>query len=238
MNFLQDDKHLDEIYVYKIEFSMNLFQQIISNRIYEHLYKEYKILLELFSRGSIGGFFEVLINFYFIKSDSFEFKLFNIQIEQILQLERLVPIEFSIKNYSSKRKKKKLFKKIVFENITKQKLLNKTSYILQSKFNAKYYDSAILVKTNDPSVYDLILFQIIIKKDSDKRYNIYEHELIISWVKKYLEIIFGIKIRSAYFFYILSEKNGQIEDIDTKNECGKIGIKYLSYDFEKKKVQC
>jgi hypothetical protein len=86
---------------------MNFFHKIISSKIYDYLNKEYKLFLKLFPRGSIGGFFEMLINFYFIKSDLFNSELFNIKIEQVIELERLVPLDFSIKNYSSKRKKKK-----------------------------------------------------------------------------------------------------------------------------------
>ena len=112
--------------------------------------------------------------------------------------------------------------------------MNKNTYIFQNIFNSKYYDCAILLKTNVPDEYDLILIQITIKKDSDKRFNIHEHEIIISYVKNNIENEFDIKIRKAYFFYILSERNGKIEDLETKNDCDIKGIKYLSYDIENK----
>ncbi len=220
-----------EIYVYKIGFSMNFFQKILFDKIYNYLQKEYLIFLKLFSKGSLGGFFGVLINFLFIKNN---FDLFNNKIEQFAQIERLVPYHFSIKNYSSIRKKIKFKRFKIIKNTKKRKLLNKNTYIFQNIFNSKYYDCAILLKTNVPDEYDLILIQITIKKDSDKRFYIPEHEIIISYVKNNIENEFDIKIRKAYFFYILSERNGKIEDLETKNDCEIKGIKYLSYDIENK----
>ena len=228
LNFCSPEK---EIYAYKIEFSMNFMQKILFNKIYEHLQKEYIIFLKLFSKGSLGGFFEVLINFLFIKNI---FKLFNISINQITQIDRIVPFNFSIKHYSSIRKNIKFKKFVIVQNLKKRKLLNENTFIFQNIFNSKYYDLAILIKTNVPNEYDLILIQTTIKKDSDKRFNKFEHEIIITYVKKNIENFFDIKIKNAYFFYILSEKDGEIEDIETKKDCKNKGIKYLSYDIEKK----
>ena len=225
-------KPLEEIYIYKIEFSMNFIQKVLFNIIHEEIKKEYEIFLNFFSNGVLGGFFEVLINFSFIKSN---FKLFNRSIDQIINVDRIVPYQFSIKNFSTKRGKIKFKKFKVAKNRKKKKLLFKNTYIFQRIFNSKYYDSAILLITDTPGVFDIILIQTTIKKDKDKRFNKSEHEIIVSYVKKHLENLFDMKIRKAYFFYILSEKNGEIEDLETKKDCDQIGIKYLGYDIKKKK---
>lgn len=222
----------NEIYIYKIEFSMNIMQKFLFNQIHEHLLKEYKTFLNFFSKGSLGGFFEVLIIFAFIKNN---IKIFDISIDKITQIDSIVPINFSIKYDSSLRKKLKFKKVEIGENKKKKIILDKNTFIFQRIFNAKYYDAAILIKTNITNTYDLLLLQITIKKDSNKRFNKYEHEIIISYVKINLENIFNIKIRNSYFFYVLSEKNGEIEDKDTKKNCDKIGIKYISYNFEEQK---
>ena len=224
-------KPQEEIYIYKIEFSMNFIQKVLFNIIHEEIEKEYQIFLNFFSNGVLGGFFEVLINFALIKNN---FKLFNKSIDQITNVDRIVPYQFSIKNFSSKRNAIKFKQFKLAKNKKKRKLLFKNTYIFQRIFNSKYYDSAILLITDTPGVFDIILIQTTIKKDKDKRFNKYEHEIIISYVKKYLENLLDIKIRKAYFFYILSEKNGEIEDLETKKDCDQIGIKYLGYDIKKK----
>ena len=226
-----------EIYIYKIEFSMNIIQKFLYTQIYDYLVKNYKLFLQLFSKSSLGGFFEVLINFALIKDN---IKLFNIKIEQVIQIERIVPNDFSIKYFSSLRRKIKFKKFEIIKNAKPKILKYENTFIFQRIFNSKYYDAAILVKTDLPDVYDLILLQIIIKKDPNKRYNKQEHELIISYVKLNIENLYKINIRKAYFFYILSEKCGKIEDNDTKKNCDEIGIKYFSYDCENKKfnIKC
>ena len=221
-----------EIYVYKIEFSMNLFQKILFNKIHEYLQKEYQIFIDIFSKGVIGGLFEIIVNFAFIKND---FELFNIKIDEITQIDRIVPSNFSINNYSSKRNKIK-FKVYKRVNERKKKLEpNKNVYVFQRIFTSKYYDSAILLKTNNNNEYDLLVIQTTIKKDKNKRLDKYEHEIIISYVKEHLEYIFDIKIRKSYFFYVLSENDGIIDDLETKNDCENTGIKYLTYDIKNKK---
>mgnify|MGYP003571337470 CR=1 FL=1 len=99
---LNSPKKEIEIYVYIIKFSMDLIKKIIFEKIHNYLQSQYHVFLKFFSNGVIGGFFEVLINFSIIKN---KFELFNIKIEEVIQMKRIVPSQFSIRNYSSKREK-------------------------------------------------------------------------------------------------------------------------------------
>ena len=221
-----------EIYGYKIEFSTDLIQKILFDKIHEYLQSQYLTFLKLFSNGVIVGFFEVLINYSFIKNN---FKLFNNKIDEIIQIDRIVPYHFSIKNYSSKREKIKFKRFTMDETKKKRKLPDKNIYVFQKIFNSKYYDAAILLKTSKSGVYDIIVIQITIKKDKEKRFDKNEHEIIITYVKKNIENKFDIKIRNSYFFYVLSEKDGIIEDSETKEDCDIKGIKYIGYDINNKR---
>ena len=76
------------------------------------------------------------------------------------------------------------------------------------------------------------MIQATIMKDKDKRLLKEEHELILRAVKLNLENEFDIDIEEAYFIYALSKKNGEIEDIETKNDCNKNNIEYIGYDID------
>ena len=76
------------------------------------------------------------------------------------------------------------------------------------------------------------MIQATIMKDKDKRLLKEEHELILRAVKLNLENEFDIDIEEAYFIYALSKKNGEIEDIETKNDCNKNNIEYIGFDID------
>ena len=91
---------------------------------------------------------------------------------------------------------------------------------------------AILLKTNKDNTYNLIIIQAIIKKDEEKRMIKDEHELILRSVKLNLENEYEINIEKAYFIYVLSKKNGEIEDQETKKDCDINKIEYIGFDLD------
>ena len=222
------------IYVYKLEFSMLLFEDIIYEYIYDNLRKEYNFLINIFDKGANGGFFEVLVDYYIKSNKSF---IIN-DIKQIFYITSIVPQNYSIKYYSSKRKsdnfvefelkgkkEKKDKKRINFEN----------TYIKQVIFNSKYYDMAILIKSSNDlnkKTFKLIVIQASIRKEPEKRMTKDEHELILGIVKQNIENEFDVNIEEACFIYVLSQKDKKIEDIETKNDCDKNGIAYIGFDIE------
>ena len=92
---------------------------------------------------------------------------------------------------------------------------------------------AILIKSDsNNNTYSLIVMQAIIKKEKDKRMSKDEHELILTAVKLNLENHFDINIIDAYFIYVLSKKNGRIEDKETKEDCDQKKIQYIGFDID------
>ena len=91
---------------------------------------------------------------------------------------------------------------------------------------------AILIKAKGEKTYNLIVLQVTIKKEKEKRMTKDEHELILRAVKINLENYYDIKIENAYFIYVLSKKDGSIEDNETKEDCDKRGIQYIGFDID------
>ena len=203
---LMNKDNFDFIYLYKIEFSLNFFESILFDNLYEYMKKQYKIFINILNRGAIGGMFEILVDYYFKKNKKF----LDIPFEQIISISEFVPNGYSIKYYSSIRKNSNFKLLNLKENENKEKIPFKNTYIIQKKFNGKYYDSGLLKATNIENVYDIIVTQESILKDKEKRFNKSEHELIMTNVKHNIENEYDIKINKSFFLYILSE-------IDNKN---------------------
>ena len=222
------------IYLYQLEFSLFLFEDIIYEYLFNNLKKEYNFFRNFFDKGSNGGFFEILVDYYIKSSKSF---IVN-DIKKIFYIPSIVPHNYSIKYYSSKRKKDKFVEFKLKEkkpNEKKKKIPFENAYIKQTIFNSKYYDMCILIKTSNElngNTFDIVVIQASIRKESGKRMDKDEHELILGIVKQNIENEFDIKIRKAYFIYVLSQRNKQIEDQDTKKECDNKGIAYLGFDID------
>ena len=219
------------IYVYKLDFSLNFMENILLEIIYNHIKNENSFLSKILDRGACGGIFELLLGFYIQKCESF----LGEKIENTIYISSLVPKNYSIKYYSSKyNKKSNNFKEFILENNNKKKrkIPFKNTFIKQIIFNSKYYDMAILIKLNKDNHYKLIVIQATIMKDKDKRLSKEEHELILRAVKLNLENEFEINIEEAYFIYVLSKKNGEIEDKETKNDCDKNKIEYIGFSID------
>ena len=220
------------IYVYQLKFSMLLFEDIIYEYIYDNLKKEYIFLKNLLDKGTNGGFFELLVDYYIKSSRSF---IVN-DIKQILYIPSIVPQNYSINYYSSKRKKEKFVEFNLRENKNKRKKIPfANAYLKQTIFNSKYYDMGLLIKSNNDlnkKAFNLVVIQASIKKEPIKRMSKDEHELILSIVKQNIENGFDIEIKEAYFVYVLSQENNKIVDGSTQKYCDKNGISYLGFELE------
>ena len=184
----------------------------------------------ILDRGASGGIFELLLGYYIQKNGWFLGK----PIEQTIYISSLVPNNFSIKYYSSYNKEIVKFKEFKLENINinKKEIPFKNTFIKQIIFNSKYYDMAILIKSDKENTYKLIVIQAIISKDKDKRMVKTEHELILRSVKLNIENEFNLNIEKAYFIYVLSKKNGTIEDQETKIDCDNNDIEYIGFNID------
>ena len=218
------------IYVYQLEFSINLLENIFLEIIYNHIKNENLVFSNLLDRGAYGGIFELLFGFFIQKSGLFSGE----KIEQTIYISSLVPFNYSINYYSSYKKEIKNFKEFKLEkNDTKRKIPFKNTFIKQLIFNSKYYDMSILLKSEKENNYNLINIQATIMKDEDKRLTKDEHELISRSVKLNLENEYEINIEKAYFIYVLSKKNGEIEDQETMKDCDINNIEYIGFDLDK-----
>ena len=203
------------IYVYKLDFSINFIENIFLENLYEHIKKENLFFSKILDRGACGGIFELLLGYYIQKSGKF----LGENIEQTINISSLVPNNYSIIYYSSYHKEINNFKEFKLDIKNKKKNISfKNTFIKQIIFNSKYYDMAILLKSNKDNTYKLIVIQATIMKDEEKRLTKDEHELILRSVKMNLENEFNIYIEEASFIYVLSKKNGKIEDQETKKD--------------------
>ena len=93
------------IYVYQLEFSINLIENIFLEMIYNHIKNENLIFSNLLDRGACGGIFELLFGFFIQKIGLFSGE----KIEQIIYIYSLVHFNYSINYYSSYKKEIKNF---------------------------------------------------------------------------------------------------------------------------------
>ena len=227
-NYFDPNTHgYEYIYVYKLNFSFNFIENIFLEYLCEHIKQENLFFSKVLDRGACGGIYELLLGYYIQKNGSF----LGINIEQTIYVSSLVPNNYSIKYYSYS-KTKKSFKEFIL-NIKKKKrnIDFKNTFIKQTIFNSKYYDMAILVKSEKENTYKLLVIQATIMKDEEKRMTKDEHELILRSVKLNLENEFDIFIEEASFIYILSKNNGKIEDQETQKDCDKNKIEYIVFDI-------
>ena len=222
---------LEEIILFKLELSMNLFKDIIYEHLYEDIKKEYNFFKNILDKGSNGGFFELLVDFYIKSKNTFIVE----NIEKVYYISSIVPNKYSINYYSSKRKIDKFEEFELKKNNIKKKIPFKNVCIKQTIFNSKYYDMALLIKSCDEQNqknFHLVSIQATINKDPDKRMMKEEHELILGATKQNIENEFDVVIDDAYFVYVLSEKNNKIEDENTQKDCDNNGIKYIGFNIE------
>ena len=217
------------MYVYKLDFSFNFIENIFLENLYEHIKKENLFFSKILDRGACGGIFELLLGFFIQKNGIF----LGEKIDQTIYISSLVPYNYSITYYSSYKKKLSNFKEFKLDiKEKKRKIKFKNTFIKQIIFNSKYYDMAILLKSDSDNTYKLIVIQATILKDKEKRLTKKEHELILRSVKMNLENEIDIHIEEASFIYVLSKKNGKIEDENTKKECENNHIEYIGFDIE------
>ena len=227
-----------EITLYKIEFLYPYLEQILIKIIYMELDKNTNFLQKILNDAAFGGYFELIVNYYIL----YNRKIIDINIKQIKYIDSLVPSNYSIKYFSSKRKVG-YKKKINYLNVFKKKIYHskitlqfEVTFLKQINFNGKYYDFAILVPmagSNTKNEFDLISFQVSIHKPEKKHLSNEEHELILTEVKNNIENEYDIKIKNIYFYYILSYNNNNFVDIITVN---KFPGRCIGFKLEKTKV--
>ena len=229
-NFFDPSNHkYNHMYLYRLNFSLNLIENVFLEYLYDHVKKENLIFSKILDKGAIGGFFELLLGYYIQKGGVF----LGETMEQTIYIPSLVPNNYSIKFYSYYNQTPNKFKEFKLDkNAKKKNIAFKNTFIKQIIFNSKYYDMAILIKTDEPNKYKLIVIQATIKKDKNKRMTKEEHELILRSVKMNLENEYNIVIEEAYFIYVLSKKNGKIEDQETKKDCLSKKIEYIGFDID------
>ena len=216
----------ENIYVYKLEFSFNLIENIFLKYLCEHIKQENLFFSKILDK--CGGIYELLLGYYIQTDGSF----LGINIEKTIYVSSLVPSNYSIIYYSSYNKKRNNFKEFNLEiKNKKRKIQFKNTFIKQTIFNSKYYDMAILIKSDKDNTYKLLAIQASIMKDEEKRLTKDEHELILRSVKLNLENEFDIFIEEATFIYVLSKKNGIIEDQETQKNCDINNIEYIGFDI-------
>ena len=223
--------NIEEIYLFKFELSMNLFIDVINERLYEDIRNQYDFFKDILDKEENGGFFELLVDYYIQTKKSFIVE----NIEKVYYISSIVPNNYSISYYSSKRKTNE-FKKLELKKINKKKKIPfKNVYIRQILFNSKYYNMALLIKSSDDpknNNFHLVSIQAIINKDPEKRMMKEEHELILGATKQNIENEFDIVIDDAYFVYVLKETNNKIEDENTQIDCDNNEIKYIGFNIE------
>lgn len=202
-------------YILKIFFNKNIIYYL---KIY---FNNLKTILD---KGSIGGLFEILVLYNIFKNK----KLCDVNIDEFLSINSLVPNQYSIKNHSYLKRLKNKFKNsfdllsITKSSNEKIELKENVYGIFQNNFNSKYFDFAIIIRNGNENNFILKLIQITTHKDKKNLYEKEEIELMSFFVKNNIEFHFNINIIQADFYYIFSAIEGNIID-------------KVSYDYAKKK---
>jgi len=205
--------------------------------IYNYIRENQINLNKILDLDSNVGLFELLVIYNILTNK----KIIDLEIQDIIAIDSIIPNNYSIKYFSYEKSKNKKdyiydFDIICCNNINNNriKVKNECIFIKQKNFNSKYYDCGILVpddindEINAIKNFHLILFQISIFKDPKKRLNEKEHEINFFYVKKNLESKFQLNIISGYFYYILRSENKEIIDKEIFNKNKNI---CLSFDI-------
>ena len=216
--------------------------------IYNYIRENQINLNKILDLDSNVGLFELLVIYNILTNK----KIIDLEIQDIIAIDSIIPNNYSIKYFSYEKSKNKKdyiydFDIICCNNINNNriKVKNECIFIKQKNFNSKYYDCGILVpddindEINAIKNFHLILFLISIFKDPKKRLNEKEHEINFFYIKKYLESKYQLNIISGYFYYILRSENKKIIDKDTFNKNRNICLSFDIIDGfidEKKKL--
>ena len=224
------DKLDNKIMIYYLDYLFPCMEEILSDMIYNILINTTKYIFENIPPQSQGGVLEYII-YEFVKNHEL---FMNIVVSNFATIESIVPNNFFIQNYSS-RKTDTL--KTYIENKKnsfhpKGNLPKKNIFINQSQFTGKYYDCGLLIYKANSDTYTLYLFQISKRKIESNRYYREEHKIIFNRVKENLEEIYSIKIDKGYFAYILVYEE---QDEKTIAFCEKNSLKYYFFSIKELK---
>lgn len=220
----------NKIIIYYLDYLFPYMEEILSDMIYNILINTTKYIFENIPSQSQGGVLEYII-YEFVKSHEL---FMNIMVSNFATIESIVPNNFFIQNYSS-RKTETL--KTYIENKKnsihiKRNLPKKNIFINQSQFTGKYYDCGVLIYNAGSDTYTLYLFQISKRKIESNRYYREEHKIIFNRAKENLEEIYSIKIDKGYFAYILVYEE---QDEKTIAFCKKNSLKYYLFSIKELK---
>ena len=224
------DKYNNKITIYYLDYLFPYMEEIFSDMIYRLLMNTSKLIFNNLPAQSQGGFLEYIIN-VFVKNHE---KFMDLDVQNFETIETLVPNNFFIKNYSSRKietLKTYTENKNISNNI-KRELPKNNIFINQKQFTGKYYDHCILIYDKESDSFILYLFQVSKKKITSNRYYKEEHKIIFNRVKENLEERYSIKIDEGYFSYILVYED---QDKKTIEFCEKNSLKYYLFSVKKLK---
>ena len=133
----------NNIFLFKLEFSLFLFEDIIYEYLYKNLQKEYNFFINILAQGTNGGFFEILVDYYIKSTKSFIVD----DIKHILYIPCIVPYNYSISYYSSKRKKNDKFIEFKLKENDEQKNINQKN-INQKNKNQENINQQNIIQQN------------------------------------------------------------------------------------------
>ena len=224
---VNDENEEEKINIYYLDYLFPYMKEIFSDMIYNILITTPKFIHSYLPSQSQRGFLEYIIN-TFVKNQK---KFMDIIVRDFEIVESLVPNNFFIQNYSSRKTETlKTFtenKNNYFDN--KRELPNSTIFLEQSQFTGKYYDYGLLIYNNQTKSYILYLFQVSKKKIASNRYYKEEHKIIFNRVKENLEKKYSIVIDEGYFGYILVNEE---KDEKTITFCEENSLKYYLFSVK------
>ena len=109
---------------------MYFFEDIIYEYLYNHIKIEYEFFKNIIYSRSSGGFFKILVDYYIKSSKSF---LVN-DINQTYYISSIVPQNYSIKYYSSKRKTNQFIEFTLKDKGKKKKKIHMKIHILGKQY--------------------------------------------------------------------------------------------------------
>ena len=196
----------NNIFLFKLEFSVFLFEDIIYEYLYKNLQKEFNFFINILDKGANGGFFEILVDYYIKSTKSFIVD----DIKQIFYIPCIVPYNYSINYYSSKRKKNDKFIEFNLKENDKQKNINQQNKN-QQNINQQNINQQNI---NQQNISQKNINQENINRESTIQKNIKNTKKKISFENTYIkQTIFN----SKYYDMIILKKSPKSIDLKTFN---------------------
>ena len=237
-NYYIDLNEKDNNKVFTLNYS-SLFVKIAIEKIINNLLTTEFVEINHLSGSAFGNVLELKFKEDIVENKYFNTTFINKKVWNFEQLDNKLK-NTKFKEYLAKKKNNNNPKFHIIEELDdilneKFTLNDKYYYFNPKNQTNKYFDSLMLIKTNQDREFNMIIFQHTKYKDESKikKKNDYRSHAE-NEVKVKFEKLYNINIKQIFFLFILS--NEDIENEDTCKILDKYKIAYLFYSIRNREI--